>query len=226
MMKQQPTKDVLISWLLHGMKTIIGYESVRKAYLDQHLHQVKFVKVRQQNVLCGEYTLDKAWDFIERGSGLEILTLVSPSKIEEEAHYIALLVDHDTKTVLVFDSLGPEQNHYFDFWYQSRRDWNVDTQYSTRLQTDPNDMFCQTWCLLMVVHYLTQGSTLQCHGAQFLLDRMKEIVSTCEWNENQEELKQIVYDNCRLKTDTHTLLQSLHMDDLEFDAGINSTNLC
>jgi hypothetical protein len=174
-------KDLSISWLLHSIKILLGDESIRRYIILNDFpklkHQLKkdirtfdpFVKkkkTRQDKYKEIEKYLDYV---IKLKKGIVVFTATNVQQNDEdnETHFQTFIVDNDDKKVYAIDPAYDKDKedfigiYYAEVTHESIKPFLESKGYEFKFiplsrpaQSTTNDVFCQSWSLLILLDML------------------------------------------------------------------------
>jgi len=177
-MPKNKLKETAISWLLHSIKILFGDERIRRYIILQKYPDLKhklvkdirtfnaFVKrgkTRQDRFKEIENYLDYAIT-LKKGIVVFTATNVQQNKEDNETHFQTFIIDNNNKKIYAIDPAydKKEENfigiYYAEITYDVIKPYFEDKNYefnfvklSRPAQTNTNDVFCQSWSLLILL---------------------------------------------------------------------------
>lgn len=177
--RQARIRSIAVSWLIEALKTVLGYEDVRNKIvkyvnpdLENKEHMRTFDAFQQYDV---PPYLEKAVEIIDycediiEDPQIKGKVLMTASNIQESAddmltHYQTFIINKDTKHVYSVDPAHKTKGKGIYDPTISRtvvfpifRSYGYTCQYVPLrhpAQTNKNDVFCQTWSLLIALNIL------------------------------------------------------------------------
>jgi hypothetical protein len=177
--RKSKIRGIAISWLIEALKTVLGYEDIRnkivkyvKPELENQEHMRTFDAFQQYET---PPFLDKTVEIIDyceeiiEDKRIKGKVLMTASNIQESAddmltHYQTFIINKDTKHVYSVDPAHKKKGKGIYDPSVSRtvvfpifRSYGYTCQYVPLrhpAQTNKNDVFCQTWSLLIGLNVL------------------------------------------------------------------------
>ena len=178
------SKQVAISWLLHSIKILLGDESIRRYIIVQYFTNLKYKSkkhIRTFDPFIKKGTrqdkFDKITKYLESIENLKkdivvfTATHVQQDINDNETHFQSFIVNNETKQVWVIDPalnklnanlVGiyyPEITHELIKPHFEKKGYTVQfIQLSNPAQTTTDDVFCQSWSLMILLQILTNNN--------------------------------------------------------------------
>jgi hypothetical protein len=172
--------DLAISWLLHSIKILLGDESIRRYIILNTIYNLKHTLkkdirtfdpfVKKNKTRQDKYKIiEKYLDYVITLDDIIVFTATNVQQHENdnETHYQSFIVDNDNKKVYVIDpAFDKKQENYIGIYYAEvthesikpyfeMKGYNVSFIHLKRpAQSTKNDVFCQTWSLLILLEIL------------------------------------------------------------------------
>ena len=190
--KSAASREEAISWLLHTIKILLGYQDIRRDIIIHYFPNLKYNEkkyMRTFDAFINRKTRQDKYDIITRYFN-EIEALDKKQKLKKdetpnkniviftatniqqdvddnETHYQTFIVDKDNKKVYAIDpALDKKKKDFIGIYYpEIARDlvkpffegkgYTVQfIQLSKPAQTTTDDVFCQSWSLLILLQML------------------------------------------------------------------------
>ena len=241
-------KELSISWLLHSIKILLGDETIRRYIIVKKFpdlkHQlekdirtfnpfVKKGKTRQDKFKEIETYLEYAIK-LKKDNVVFTATNVQQNDKDNETHFQTFIVDNNSKKAYAIDpAYNKDEENFIGIYYAEvthevikpfLESKGYDFKFvplSRPAQSTTNDVFCQTWSLLILLdlletkkyldpnmEYKIPSTQLNCY--EMILDFYKDIFldSMPELLENlQEEYNGSINDNYETEEEKEKLLK-------------------
>jgi len=179
------SETIAISWLLHSIKILLGDESIRHYIIVHYFPELKYklkkhirtfdAFVPKRSTRRDKY--DKITQYLESIENLQkdvvvfTATNVQQHEQDNETHFQSFIVDNEKKQVYVIDpALDKKKPNHFGIYYPEitielikphfeEKGYDVNfIQLSRPAQTTTNDVFCQSWSLIILLEMLTDNN--------------------------------------------------------------------
>jgi hypothetical protein len=168
-------KELSISWLLHSIKILLGDESIRRYIILQKFpnlkHQLKKdIRTFDPFVKKGKTRQEKYKEietYLEYITTLNDIIVFTATNVQQhnkdnETHFQSFIVDNDNKKTYVIDpAFDKDKENFIGIYYAEithdvikpfleSKGYTVSFIHLERpAQSTTNDVFCQSWSLLM-----------------------------------------------------------------------------
>lgn len=178
--RSETNKKITISWALESMKNVMGYEDVRNAIIKYYFPQIENPDEMRTFDAFQQYItppfIDKAMEITdycediiedEQVEGVLVMTSanIQDSATDRFTHYQSFIIDKDLKRVYAIDPASKENGVGI---YEAAitetvvlpifraHDYTCEfVRLSHPAQTNKNDVFCQTWTIIIMIKALT-----------------------------------------------------------------------
>lgn len=212
--ERERTQNIAISWLIEAMKNVLGYEDIRQKIIKHFVpnienleHMRTFDAFQQYNT---EPYLDKTLEIIEycenvildeniKGKIIMTASNIQQSVDDIQTHYQTFIINKENKHVYAVDPAFKKKGKgIYDPTISKKvvfpifRSHGYTCEFvplSQPAQTNKNDVFCQTWSLLIAVKVIEQYGDFDCieipsirekaQKYQMLLDFYKRLLNDC-----------------------------------------------
>lgn len=190
--------DLAISWLLHSIKIILGDESIRRYIILNTIHYLKHTLkkdirtfdpfVKKNKTRQDKYKIiEKYLDYVITLDDIIVFTATNVQQHENdnETHYQSFIVDNDNKKVYVIDpAFDKKQENYIGIYYAEVTHESIKPYFETNgynvsfihlerpAQSTKNDVFCQTWSLLILLEILENNKYKE-HSLEIKIPKLK-----------------------------------------------------
>jgi hypothetical protein len=241
-------KELSISWLLHSIKILLGDESIRRYIIIKKIpdlkHQLEkdirtfdpFVK-KEQTREDKYKEIEKYLEYaikLKKDNVVFTATNVQQNDEDHETHFQTFILDNDNKKVYVIDPAYNKDNegfigiYYAEVTHESIKPFLESKGYEFKFiplsrpaQSNTNDVFCQSWSLLILLDLLENNKyqepdvefkipSTKLARYEMILDFYKDIFldSMPELLENlQEEYNGSINDNYETEEEKEKLLK-------------------
>lgn len=177
-------KELSISWLLHSIKILLGDESIRRYIILQKFPNLKNklkkdIRTFDPFVKKGKNRQDKYKEieaYLEYIITLNDIVVFTATNVQQhnkdnETHFQSFIVDNDNKKTYVIDPAFDknEENfigiYYAEITHDVIKPFLVSKGYTVTFvrlerpaQSTTNDVFCQSWSLLMLLDLLENNN--------------------------------------------------------------------
>jgi len=174
-------KELSISWLLHSIKILLGDESIRRYIILKKIPDLKHqsekdIRTFDPFVKTGQTRQDKYKEIekyleyaikLKKDNVVFTATNVQQNDEDHETHFQTFILDNDNKKVYVIDPAYNKDNegfigiYYAEVTHEAIKPFLESKGYelnfvplSRPAQSTKNDVFCQTWSLLILLDLL------------------------------------------------------------------------
>ena len=173
-------RELSISWLLHSIKILLGDESIRRYIILQKFpnlkHQLKKdIRTFDPFVKKGKTRQEKYKEietYLEYITTLNDIIVFTATNVQQhnkdnETHFQSFIVDNDNKKTYVIDpAFDKDKDNFIGIYYAEithdvikpfleSKGYTVSFIHLERpAQSTTNDVFCQSWSLLMLLDLL------------------------------------------------------------------------
>ena len=192
-------KELSIIWLLHSIKILLGDESIRhyiilKKYPDLKHNLKKDIRTFDPFVKKGKTRQDKYKEIekyldyvIKLKKGIVVFTATNVQQNDEdnETHFQSFIVDNDHKKAYVIDpAYDKDKDNFIGIYYaevtqEAIKPFLESKGYDFKFvplsrpaQSTTNDVFCQSWSLLILLDLL-KNNKYQGTNVEFKIPRTK-----------------------------------------------------
>jgi hypothetical protein len=177
-------KSTAISWLLHSIKILLGDKSIRRYIIVKYFPNLKYnsdkyIKTFDAFVKKGKKRQDKYKEIEKYLTSIEKLkkdiivftaTNVQQDENDNETHFQSFIVDNKKKTLYIIDpAYDKTDDNFMGIYYAEishelikpffeNKGYTIHfVQLSKPAQTTTDDVFCQTWSLLILLQVLNNN---------------------------------------------------------------------
>ena len=246
-------RELAISWILHSIKIILGDEGIRRYIILNKFPSLKnqfkkairtfdpFVKKRKTR----EDKHNEIQKYLDYAIALDDIVVFTATNVQQnnednETHYQSFILDNDNKKVYAVDPAFDKDKddfigiYYAEITHEVVKPFLVSKDYDFSFiklerpaQSTTNDVFCQTWSLLILLEILENNKykeeNLEINMPKLKVARYKKVLdfykdifkSMPDLQCNLTEEYKGVINNCTISDNGHDLTEEQKKELLE-----------